>query len=363
MRLVDIIVGARPNFMKAAPIINALRAQIESGSSLRYRLVHTGQHYDYSMSGSFFDQLNIPIPDINLDVGSGSQAKQTADIMVAYENLLGSGRSDFCLVLGDVTSTMACAITAQKMLIRVGHVEAGIRSDDWTMPEEINRIVTDSISSAFFTTTRSASKNLEKSGVSAEKIYFVGNTMIDTLIANLDRLRKPLFWDKSGLTARKYLVMTLHRPSNVDQPEALKSLLQQINDLVEDVPIIFPVHPRIKSAVEQVEGISRNFILVPPQGYFEFIYLVKHSAGVITDSGGITEEATYLGVPCITLRETTERPETVTLGTNVLVGRDITKIKDATETLMMGQWKKSTNPERWDGCSGSRIASILDEIV
>ena len=362
-KLIDIIAGARPNFMKIAPILHALKKSEDSEFGLAYRLIHTGQHYDEKMSDSFFRQLNIPQPDHNLEVGSGSQAFQTAEIMVRYEQLLQSKSCDLCLVVGDVTSTMACAITAQKMGIPVAHVEAGIRSGDWGMPEEINRMVTDSITNYFFTTSEFANQNLLDSGISNSRIYFVGNTMIDTLLANIHRLLKPSFWGDYSLTEKEYIVLTLHRPSNVDLGSSLKPKLKAIADGTRGLPIIFPVHPRTAKVLEDMDDLPDSIYLVEPQSYLEFNYLVKNSKAVITDSGGITEETTVLGVPCITLRDTTERPETVSVGTNDLVGTDPRAIEPALERLFAGEWKKGSIPAKWDGNAGERVVSHLMAIL
>ncbi len=361
--LIDIIAGARPNFMKIAPIIRAIQTQQQLGGCLKFRLVHTGQHYDARMSGDFFAQLGIPAPDVNLEVGSGTQAEQTAAIMTRYEKLLLGQRSDLCLVVGDVTSTMACSITAQKMGVRVAHVEAGIRSGDWTMPEEINRMVTDSITNYFFTTSEVANQNLRLSGVPDERIYFVGNTMIDTLLANMGRLRAPAFWSELGLEAGQYFVVTLHRPANVDGMEQLRAMLAAIGEGCRGLPVIFPLHPRTAKTLQSLEGLPENLHLVEPQPYLEFNYLVKHAKAVITDSGGITEETTVMGVPCMTLRDTTERPETVTIGTNELIGTDPLKLKPALDRLFAGQWKSGGIPEKWDGKTGERIVEILNRIL
>jgi len=361
MRL-DVIAGARPNFMKIAPIIHAIEERRKQGSALNYRLVHTGQHYDERMSGDFFSQLRIPAPAVNLEVGSGTQAEQAAAIMVRYEKLLLSDRSDLCLVVGDVTSTMACSIAARKLGVQVAHVEAGIRSGDWSMPEEINRMVTDAITNHFFTTSEFANQNLQTAGVASDRIHFVGNTMIDTLLANLDRLRPPSFWSGIQLEAGRYFVMTLHRPANVDDPVVFAGMIRAVCAAVKEHPIVFPVHPRTARTLAAIGDVPRNLIPVDPQPYLEFNFLVKHAFGVITDSGGITEETTVLGVPCITLRDTTERPETVTIGTNELVGTDPRAVRPALERLFAGQWKVGTIPEKWDGKAGERIAIILEQI-
>lgn len=361
--LVDVIAGARPNFMKIAPILRAIRERQAGGSRLRVRLVHTGQHYDAKMSGDFFTQLGIPEPDVNLEVGSGTQAEQTASIMTRYEKLLLDARSDLCLVVGDVTSTMACAIAAQKLRVPVAHVEAGIRSGDWTMPEEINRLVTDSITNWFFTTSEVANANLRTAGIPDERIFFVGNTMIDTLLANLERLRPPAFWAEQRLQEGQYFVMTLHRPANVDDPAAFSRLLDAVCSSVQGLPVVFPVHPR---TAKTLQGLSRTFpglLAVDPQPYLEFNYLVRHAKGVITDSGGVTEETTVMGVPCMTLRDSTERPETVTVGTNELIGTDPAALPPALQRLFAGQWKKGAIPELWDGRTGPRIAAALETLL
>ena len=361
--LIDIIAGARPNFMKIAPIIRALEARAVAGGPLRYRLVHTGQHYDARLSGAFFEQLGIPAPDVNLEVGSGTQAEQTAAIMVGYERLLLDAPSRLCLVVGDVTSTMACAIAAQKLGVPVAHVEGGIRSGDWTMPEEINRMVTDSITNWFFTTSDFANANLRRAGVDEERIFFVGNTMIDTLLAHLDRLQPPGFWNELGLQAGGYFVVTLHRPANVDAGGDLARLLAAIGAGTRGLPVIFPVHPRTAKTLGELADLPSNLHLVEPQPYLEFNYLVKHAKAVITDSGGITEETTVLGVPCLTLRDTTERPETVSIGTNALIGTDPAKLGPALERLFAGDWPRGGIPPLWDGRTGERIVAALEGVV
>tara|TARA_R100001143_G_C3360893_1_gene135510 strand:+ start:11192 stop:12325 length:1134 start_codon:yes stop_codon:yes gene_type:complete len=357
--LIDIIAGARPNFMKISPIINELEKEAKNGSTLRYRLIHTGQHYDRNMSGSFFEQLGIPDPHHNLDVGSGTQALQTAEIMMRYEKILLESTSNLCLVVGDVTSTMACAITAKKLNILVAHVEGGIRSGDRTMPEEINRLVTDSITDHFFTTSEVANSNLRNEGHSAEKIHFVGNTMIDTLLSNTDRFFKPPVWDELGLHEKEYLVMTLHRPGNVDEENQLSNLIREIVNSSNGMPILFPVHPRTRKNLEKIGIEHTNLHYTDPLSYLEFNYLVKNSKAVITDSGGITEETTVMGIPCITLRDSTERPETCTIGTNELLGTDPKTIAPAMEKLFAGKWKKGGIPELWDGKTASRIVEVL----
>lgn len=360
--VVDIIAGARPNFMKVAPIIRALEARRAKGGRLQYRLVHTGQHYDARMSGDFFDQLGIPHPDVNLESGSGTQAEQTAAIMVRYEKLLLEKPCSLCLVVGDVTSTMACAIAAQKLHIPVAHVEAGIRSGDWAMPEEINRMVTDAITNWFFTTSETANENLRRAGVADERIFFVGNTMIDTLLSNMDRLRPPPFWDELGLQTGEYFVVTLHRPSNVDSTAAFDRLLKAIGEGARGLPVVFPVHPRTAKTLEAIPGLPPTVRFVEPQPYLEFNWLVKNAKAVITDSGGITEETTVMGIPCMTLRNTTERPETVSVGTNEILGSDPAALSAALDRLFAGKWKKGGIPEKWDGLTGERIAAVLQEL-
>jgi len=363
MKIIDIIAGARPNFVKIAPIIKAVESRRSIGGELHYRLVHTGQHYDARMSGDFFPQLGIPEPDRNLEVGSGSQAEQTASIMTRYERLLLEESSDLCLVFGDVTSTMACAITAKKLNVRVAHVEAGIRSGDWMMPEEINRIVTDAISDWHFTTSEIANDNLLKSGVDPERIFFVGNTMIDTLVANINRSTKPNFWDELNLKAGQYFVLTLHRPSNVDNESSLAAVLKIIANGARGLPVIFPVHPRTSKTLKLLKDVPNCIFLVDSQPYLEFIHLIKNAKAVITDSGGITEETTVMGVPCLTLRDSTERPETVSIGTNELVGSNPAAIVPALDRLFLGNWKKGSIPALWDGRTSERIVNILERLI
>ncbi len=360
--LIDLIAGARPNFVKISAIVNAIKVAKSNGSDLDFRLIHTGQHYDTNMSGSFFDQLGIPAPDVNLEVGSGTQAEQTGSIMLRYETLLTNAPCDICIVVGDVTSTMATSIVARKLGIPVAHVEGGIRSGDWTMPEEINRVVTDSISNWFFTTSQFANENLAKMGVKKDRIFFVGNTMIDTLLSNMERFSPPSIWGGLDLKASEYIVLTMHRPANVDSLEQFATMLRAIVDAANGFPVIFPVHPRTSRILENISDFPKNLKLVDPQPYLEFNYLVKNSMAVITDSGGITEEATIMGVPCLTLRDNTERPETVTIGTNELIGTDPRKLAPAMNKLFTGQWKVGGIPDKWDGNAGKRIVEVLEKM-
>lgn len=444
--------------MKVAPIIKAIKAAEAAGKDMHYRLVHTGQHYDKNMSDTFFEELGIPAPDVNLGCGGGTQAEQTAAIMVAFEKELMAHPADIVLVVGDVTSTMACSIVAKKLNTKVCHVEAGIRSWDLTMPEEINRMVTDSLADYMFTTSEVANRNLVRQGAvlmenknikntacaaininkeeiknaespvaerklqalapqpacmqasrqldnqvpaadpatqypqdslqkcapltkndknNSQKVWFVGNVMIDTLLANRARFRKPQIWDELGLKEKQYIVMTMHRPGNVDEESHLKAMMEQIIINVRGLPIVFPIHPRTAlrfrellnersqtssmSATESLNDANKwaNLHIVEPMGYLEFNYLVERAKAVVTDSGGITEETTVMGVPCITLRDNTERPETCTVGTNELIGTDPAAIKPALDKLFAGEWKKGAIPELWDGHTAARIIEIL----
>jgi len=362
MRHITLIAGARPNFMKIAPLIHAIQKVQQEGKDLQYRLVHTGQHYDRQMSETFFEELNIPKPDVNLGCGGGTQAEQTAAIMVAFEKDLMEHPTDLVLVVGDVTSTMACSIVAKKLCVKVAHVEAGIRSWDFTMPEEINRMVTDSLADYFFTTSEVANTNLRNAGVSEDKIHFVGNVMIDTLLANRSRFIKPSVYDELNLQPQSYLTLTMHRPANVDEAEKLRRLMSEIVNNVHGLPVVFPIHPRTAKIFNDLGIRADNLHIVEPLGYLEFNYLVERSKAVITDSGGITEETTVMGVPCITLRDNTERPETCTIGTNELIGTNPDNIKPALESLFAGQWKKGGIPPLWDGLASKRIVAKIIEL-
>ncbi len=397
---ITLIAGARPNFMKIAALIHAIQAAQKQGKNVQFRLVHTGQHYDKNMSDTFFEELGIPAPDVNLGCGGGTQAEQTAHIMVAFEKELLEHPTDVVLVVGDVTSTMACSIVAKKLNTKVCHVEAGIRSWDLTMPEEINRMVTDSLADYMFTTSDVANRNLIRQGAELveslafsvessskveggeslpedkyafervpQKVWHVGNVMIDTLLANRARFRKPEVWDELGLKEKEFVVMTMHRPANVDEENHLRAMMEQIIDNVHGLPVIFPIHPRTAKLFyglwgNEAELAKRfpNLHIVEPLGYLEFNYLVERAKAVVTDSGGITEETTVMGVPCITLRDNTERPETCTVGTNELIGTKPEAIKPALDKLFAGEWKKGAIPELWDGHAAERIIKILSDL-
>ena len=395
---ITLIAGARPNFMKVAPIIKAIQAAEAAGKDMHYRLVHTGQHYDKNMSDTFFEELGIPAPDVNLGCGGGSQSEQTAAIMIAFEKELMAHPADVVLVVGDVTSTMACSIVAKKLNTKVCHVEAGIRSWDLTMPEEINRMVTDSLADYMFTTSEVANANLVRMGATlmndgmseakplndangvlpedkyayervTQRVWFVGNVMIDTLLANRARFRKPEIWDELKLQDKEFIVMTMHRPANVDEENHLRAMMEQIIDNVHGLPVIFPIHPRTAKLFYGLWGDETklakrlpNLHIVEPMGYLEFNYLVERAKAVVTDSGGITEETTVMGVPCITLRDNTERPETCTVGTNELIGTNPAAIKPALDKLFAGEWKKGAIPELWDGHTAERIIDILAKL-
>ena len=360
---IDLIAGTRPNFMKISPIIDAIKEAQIKRKNISFRLVHTGQHYDKNMNGSFFEQLGIPKPDINLGAGGGTQAEQAAKIMVGYESLLLKESTDLCIVVGDVTSTMACSITAKKLNIKVAHVEAGIRSGDITMPEEINRMITDSITDYFFTTSQVANENLKKIGIENKNIFFVGNTMIDTLLKHRPRFSKPVIWNEVGLKEQEYFVMTLHRPANVDEEKKLKELIDTIVIHTNGLPLIFPVHPRTRKILNNSKVSAPSIHMVDPLGYLEFNYLVERSKAVITDSGGITEETTVMNIPCMTLRNNTERPETCDIGTNELLGVNHKAIAPALKKLFEGNWKKGKIPDKWDGKTSKRIVDYLLKIL
>ena len=359
---ISIVAGARPNFMKIAPIVSSIQDKQKQGVTIQFRLVHTGQHYDRKMSGDFFEQLNIPEPHVNLEAGGGTQAEQTAAIMVAFEKELIPNRPNVVLVVGDVTSTLACSIVAKKLMIDVVHVEGGIRSGDMSMPEEVNRIVTDSITDHFFTTSEIANANLRSKGVEEERIHFVGNTMIDTLFLNRNRFFKPKGSQYEDLKSGGYLMLTMHRPANVDGENQLKAMMNTILENTGEFPIIFPVHPRTATNLAKIGINHQRLRMVEPLSYLEFNYLVEHSKGVITDSGGVTEEASVMNIPCLTLRDNTERPETIILGTNELVGTNPDNLKPYLIKLLSGNWKSYRGIPMWDGKSADRIVSKIIEL-
>lgn len=360
------IVGARPNFMKIAPIIEAMRKYPEA---IDHKLVHTGQHYDEKMSKAFFDDLGIPKPDIDLGVGSGSHAEQTARIMVEFEKVCLREQPDLVIVVGDVNSTMACTITAKKLGVKVAHVEAGLRSRDMNMPEEINRLCTDVLCDYLFTTDHFANANLLAEGVAAEKVIFVGNVMIDTLLKHRQMAEKLNLLEEMGLKKNEYATLTMHRPSNVDDRNTLEGILEALREISERLPIVFPVHPRTLKMTgefglehyfttgDKVEGIW----LTEPLGYLEFLHLNMNAKMVLTDSGGIQEETTVLGIPCITMRHNTERPITCEVGTNVIVGNDKEKILAAAAEVLNGKKTVGKIPELWDGHAAERIVQFLIE--
>jgi UDP-N-acetylglucosamine 2-epimerase (non-hydrolysing) len=353
MKLIH-VVGARPNFMKAAPV----RAALEHVPGTVQLVVHTGQHYDANMSAVFFDQLGIPEPDLNLSVGSGSHAKQTAEVMSRFEDVVLEHIPDAVIVYGDVNSTVAAALVCAKLGIRIVHVEAGLRSFDRTMPEEINRLVTDQLADVLYTPSLDGNENLKREGVPDERVEFVGNVMIDTLVRLLPEAEKSV----EGKLPSQYGLLTLHRPSNVDDPAALSLLLSTILELTSGMDILFPVHPRTRC---RIEGLGRKFSadsrlhLLEPAPYLEFVGMQRHAHYVLTDSGGIQEETTFLGIPCLTLRENTERPITVTSGTNVLIGRDMQKLRLELQRVLRDGRRKPSAPPLWDGRAGERIAASL----
>jgi len=347
------VVGARPNLMKVAPVLGALKQY----SQIKQTLIHTGQHYDTNMSDVFFQQLEIPAPDVNLGVGSGSHARQTAEIMTRFEPIVLERKPDMVLVYGDVNSTVAAALVCSKLLIPVGHVEAGLRSRDRTMPEEINRLVTDQLADLLFTPSADGDENLEREGVPSHKIHRVGNVMIDSLVRLL-----PVAMEKgpNGLPAR-YVLVTLHRPSNVDDDGRLKGILECLLELNSELKVIFPVHPRTRRRIAEFGFNTGHLDLREPLPYIEFLALQRLATVVVTDSGGIQEETTYLKVPCLTLRNNTERPVTVTLGTNILVGQDGATLRTELAKILAGKRKPSSVPPLWDGQAGQRIAEILSK--
>lgn len=348
------VVGARPNFMKVAPVMAALAAY----AGVEQTLVHTGQHYDTNMSDIFFQQLGLPEPDLNLGVGSGSHAEQTARIMVCLEKVLLEQRPDWVLVYGDVNSTLAASLVCAKLLIPVGHVEAGLRSRDRTMPEEINRLATDQFSDLLFTPSEDGNQNLLQEGIGAEKIFFVGNVMIDTLIRLLPQAKKAGSFDLPP----RFGLVTLHRPSNVDEPGVLLQIIETLADISRKLPIFFPIHPRTRQRLASLAfqpASDSQLHLLDPVSYLEFLNLQRQATVIITDSGGIQEETTYLGVPCLTLRKNTERPVTVTYGTNLLIGQDMERLGEEVARILAGKAKQGRIPPLWDGKAGERIAEVI----
>jgi UDP-N-acetylglucosamine 2-epimerase (non-hydrolysing) len=345
------VVGTRPNFMKVAPVLRALAKR----RGIRQTLVHTGQHYDTNLSNVFFQQLGLPDPDINLKVGSGTQAVQTAEIMSRLEPVVLEGKPDLALVYGDVNSTVAAALVCVKLNVRIGHVEAGLRSFDRTMPEEINRVVTDQLADILFTPSEDGDSNLLREGISREKIHFVGNVMIDSLVWLL-----PEIIQYTGNEIPKpYALVTLHRPSNVDDCGVLKGILKSLMEVSQELAVVFPVHPRTRRRISEFGLKTENLRLLDPLPYIEFLALVRAASVVITDSGGVQEETTYLGVPCLTVRNNTERPVTVSMGTNVVVGQDARKLRVELAKILKDKTKKGSVPPLWDGHAGERIADVL----
>ena len=363
LRIIN-VVGARPNFMKIAPVIDEMRRR---SSRIEPLLVHTGQHYDESMSDSFFEDLHIPRPDINLEVGSGSHSEQTARVMIAFEQVLLKHPADWVVVVGDVNSTMAAALVASKQLVRLAHVEAGLRSFDRTMPEEINRIVTDALADLLLTPSRDANENLLREGIAPEKIRFVGNVMIDSLYRNMEKARQSRILERLDLEPGQFCAMTLHRPSNVDVKDTLSGVLDALAVIGERLPIIFPIHPRTRERLEQfglLERVraQRSLVLTEPLGYLDFLQLYSNSRLVMTDSGGVQEETTALGIPCLTFRANTERPITVTEGTNRVVGSDPEAIKREALAALERPRAAPRAPELWDGAAASRIVDAIEEM-
>jgi UDP-N-acetylglucosamine 2-epimerase (non-hydrolysing) len=361
MKVINIC-GARPNFMKIAPLMRAYRQY----DSIQPILVHTGQHYDEKMSRLFFEELEIPRPDLNLEVGSGSHAQQTAEIMKRFEPVVLERNPDMVLVVGDVNSTIACALVAVKLGVAVAHVEAGLRSFDRNMPEEINRVLTDAVSDLLFVSEPSGLENLKREGVNSGKMHFVGNVMIDTLLFNRQKAERSTILTDMGLTARRYVVVTLHRPSNVDDPGIFTRILDALEQVQADLPTIFPMHPRTRNSIAKMGLFARveamkQLRIIEPLGYLEFLKLLANAAAVLTDSGGIQEETTILKVPCLTLRENTERPVTLEQGTNRLVGTDPVKIVAAYQAVRSLTPSDGRAPDKWDGQAAQRIALILSE--
>ncbi|MFH1701748.1 MAG: UDP-N-acetylglucosamine 2-epimerase (non-hydrolyzing) [Candidatus Zixiibacteriota bacterium] len=362
LKKIMLIIGARPNFIKAAPLMRELRTHTDKFVPC---LIHTGQHYDHNLSQLFFEQLKMAQPDTYLGVGSGTHAQQTAKIMIGLEEEFGKNRPDLVIVFGDVNSTLAASIVASKMCLKLAHVEAGLRSFDNAMPEEINRIVTDRLSDFLFITEKSGRENLLNEGVSEDKIFFVGNIMIDSLVNNLELSRKSKIIEQLHITPNEYAVLTLHRPANVDDKDTLDILLKAICKISQKLPVIFPCHPRTKNALMKFGfdfESNSNFKIIDPVGYLDFLALQANAKLVLTDSGGIQEETTYLQIPCITIRENTERPITAEVGTNILAGLKYDNIIEAANNVFNGKHPKGRIPDLWDGCTAQRIVTTLEEI-
>jgi UDP-N-acetylglucosamine 2-epimerase (non-hydrolysing) len=353
------VVGARPNFMKVAPLHKAFK---KYSKTITHLICHTGQHYDENMSKVFFNDLELPNPDYYLGVGGGSHAQQTAKIMIEFEKILLKEEPDFIIVVGDVNSTVACSLTASKLGIKIAHVEAGLRSFDRTMPEEINRVLTDVISDYLFVTEESGLTNLKSEGIHDKKVFFVGNCMIDSLCSYLEKSCRTKIMNDMNVENQNYVLVTLHRPNNVDMAESLCEVLSMLNNLSKEKKIIFPVHPRTRNNIKLFgleNYLSKNIIVCDPIGYLDFISLIANAQLIITDSGGIQEETTYLGIQCLTLRNNTERPVTCTIGTNTLIGTDFKKAEEAAFRILHGEIKSGSIPPLWDGKAAERIVTIL----
>jgi UDP-N-acetylglucosamine 2-epimerase (non-hydrolysing) len=362
MNDIFIIGGARPNFMKIAPLIKEFERQ-----KINFKFIHTGQHYDYNMSKIFLDNLGIPKPDYFLNVGSGTHALQTAKIMIEFEKVILKEKPRLVIVVGDVNSTIACALVAKKRSIEVAHIEAGLRSFDFQMPEEINRKLTDQISDYLFITERSALLNLKNEGIDSSKIFFVGNVMIDNLINNLEEARKNNYYKSLGLICGSYGVITIHRPSNVDDKKDLENVIKILNYIQNKTKVIFPIHPRTQKSLKKFNLEEKlntpNIIITEPLGYLEFLNLIINSKFILTDSGGIQEEASYLNIPILTLRNNTERPVTIEEGTNTLIGNDFLKLRQYLENILSDTYKKGKVIELWDGKTSQRITKIIIDKV
>lgn len=361
MKKIISVVGARPNFMKVAPLYREFK---KYSNEIQHLICHTGQHYDEKMSKIFFDELELPKPDFYLGIGSGTHAEQIAGVMVAFEKVLQEEKPDLVIVVGDVNSTIACSLVASRFNIKVAHVEAGLRSFDRTMPEEINRMLTDTIADYLFVTEQSGLENLHNEGISNDKVFFVGNVMIDSLVYYLPKVEKSNILQTLDYNEKEYILVTLHRPANVDTKEGLEDLFEMLNRISKKKKIVFPIHPRTKNNLNKfhlADTISKNILLIDPLGYIEFVSLIKNSLMIVTDSGGIQEESTYLQVPCITVRDNTERPVTVSVGTNRLIGTDTSKVEKAVDEILDGEIKQGNIPELWDGHAAERICKIVVE--